>query len=123
MMEEIGRMHLDFLQIRLMLEMMQKNNKGKKTTHGPNKTMGKKRTASDHLIEKSLDEPYWVRELRNPYNIPEDSRSIQMDIHVTAGEVATLVMCQKDMYAVRMKKKKVMITSFSIRWLTCSSIL
>ncbi|KAL6543639.1 hypothetical protein OROGR_010136 [Orobanche gracilis] len=36
--------------------------------------MGKKKTASDHLIEKPLDEQYWVKELRNPYNIPEDSR-------------------------------------------------
>ncbi|KAL6543637.1 hypothetical protein OROGR_010134 [Orobanche gracilis] len=43
---------------KMMMETMQKNNKGNKTTDGTNKTMGKKKTASDHLVEKPLDESY-----------------------------------------------------------------
>ncbi|KAL6543636.1 hypothetical protein OROGR_010133 [Orobanche gracilis] len=76
-----------------------------KTTDGTNKTMRKKKIASDHLIEKTLDERYLVRELRNPYNIPQNSRFHPNGYPCYCREVATLVMCQKKLHAVRMKKK------------------
>ncbi|KAL6543634.1 hypothetical protein OROGR_010131 [Orobanche gracilis] len=89
-----GRDWKNDMQARLMLETMQKSNvdnKGKKVdlgvadegkkvclpskgsglVDGTNKTMGKKRTASGHPIQKLLAEPYQVRELKN--NIPDDS--------------------------------------------------